>query len=859
MIELRILGTPQIAANGQAQDLLAQPKRLALLSYLACPSPGTVHRRDTLLALFWPEFPDDRARAALRKTLYHLRRALGADVLIANGDDNVALNAHRIRTDLDAFHTAIEAEDYPTALQLYRDDLLAGFFLADAPAFEEWQERTRATARTTATEAAWRLAERERDSGNGIEAARWGRRALALSGLDESALQRVMRLLDELGDRAGALNEYHAFARRMESEWDAAPSPKTRQLHDRMKAGDSDTSVPIRATAMPATPTGGRSVATNDRKLASRPGEFAGRWSRRQWLFAALLLGFASLGALIQVDRGSDRVGVPRLAVAAYDNQTGDPSLGILGQIYADRTARALAWAGSIPVTSPYSTLFLSPIPSQPSGGSERASPTRNFAEATQATVIVWGTMTRASHWIRFETHITDMTSGTTFHLPVDSAPSDDQLRAAKLIRGHVASTLDSALDLRSTSATPVPPPPPYAAYRAFVMGFERLFRDMNVREADSLLTEAAKLDPSFVTPALHLAMIYVKTGSAERADSILRELGYPVSASRWSTWDQLWSDVVYHRSRRDHTRAYRSLGALRGAVPTDGFVMAEFVREAYASGHYNDVISVLDATTPDQVPSLGYWTYLADALHAVGQYDRERQVADAAQKRGNPEALSAKFRARALIAVGDVAGLQDLLDRAEQEPNPRPRGWLASWVGTELMLHGHTGRAKEFLQRAIDSYDRNARDTTLGRAGRMDLAEVLYFTGRYVEARLVYHELLEYVESNAGPNGRGVNLHTRLWTLGRLGAIAAQLDFPEAARRYDSLIASSADDPHRALAALQRAVIWHHLGNTQASGAHLRDAVAAGFRVPDLHYYETDLPPLDSVLPRPLARVSVQ
>ena len=61
----------------EAEDVLHQPKRLALLVYLAMAEPRGFHRRDSLLALFWPELPEKRARNALNKTLHFLRSHLG--------------------------------------------------------------------------------------------------------------------------------------------------------------------------------------------------------------------------------------------------------------------------------------------------------------------------------------------------------------------------------------------------------------------------------------------------------------------------------------------------------------------------------------------------------------------------------------------------------------------------------------------------------------------------------------------------------------------------------------------------------------------------------------------------------------
>ena len=54
MVEFRLLGPLNLTtADGrEARSLLAQPRRLALLAYLAAATPRGLHRRDTILALF---------------------------------------------------------------------------------------------------------------------------------------------------------------------------------------------------------------------------------------------------------------------------------------------------------------------------------------------------------------------------------------------------------------------------------------------------------------------------------------------------------------------------------------------------------------------------------------------------------------------------------------------------------------------------------------------------------------------------------------------------------------------------------------------------------------------------------------
>jgi DNA-binding SARP family transcriptional activator len=76
MIELRTLGPLELRGTdpGGIAALVSQPKRLALLAYLAIAAPRGFHRRDSLLALFWPESDQAHARGALRNGLSFLRQ-----------------------------------------------------------------------------------------------------------------------------------------------------------------------------------------------------------------------------------------------------------------------------------------------------------------------------------------------------------------------------------------------------------------------------------------------------------------------------------------------------------------------------------------------------------------------------------------------------------------------------------------------------------------------------------------------------------------------------------------------------------------------------------------------------------------
>ena len=208
MIELRTLGTLDLrgADGGELSSLLSQPKRVALLVYLAVATPRGFHRRDKLLPLFWPETDQEHARTSLRKSIHVLRRALGSDVLYSRGDEDIGLNFGELWSDAAAFEQAVDEAAHEQALTLYRGDLLSGFHLPEAAEFDNWLDTERARLRRRAHEAARdlaRQAEAERDEGR---AAGWLRRALTLCPHDEVDFQALVKLLNRSGDRAGALH-----------------------------------------------------------------------------------------------------------------------------------------------------------------------------------------------------------------------------------------------------------------------------------------------------------------------------------------------------------------------------------------------------------------------------------------------------------------------------------------------------------------------------------------------------------------------------------------------------------------------------------------------------------------------------
>src|SRR5437660_10465156 len=94
MIRLRTLGAVDLkdSEGRELRPLLTQPKRLALLTYLALAGSSAFRRRDTVVALFWPELDEEHARGSLRQALRFLRRSLDERIIVSRGEEEMRVD-----------------------------------------------------------------------------------------------------------------------------------------------------------------------------------------------------------------------------------------------------------------------------------------------------------------------------------------------------------------------------------------------------------------------------------------------------------------------------------------------------------------------------------------------------------------------------------------------------------------------------------------------------------------------------------------------------------------------------------------------------------------------------------------------
>jgi serine/threonine-protein kinase len=306
VIEMRTLGTLDLhsAAGRELHSLLAQPKRVALLAYLCIAQPRGFHRRDTLLGLFWPDSDQEHARTSLRKSLHILRRALGDDAILSRGDEEVAVDFQLVSCDAAAFEASVKANRLEEALGLYRGDLLAGFFIDEAPEFDQWLQTERTRLRASAARAAIALSDQRESGGNVAAAVTWVRRALELSDTDERALQKLIELQCRAGDPTAASQAYEAFARHLAADYGTEPSADTRSLIERIRSGKESLGRRTEAKAPPQATfadsgVGPPSTLSVERKARRGTGEAEGSSRRANMQYVGTALAVLIIGTAI--------------------------------------------------------------------------------------------------------------------------------------------------------------------------------------------------------------------------------------------------------------------------------------------------------------------------------------------------------------------------------------------------------------------------------------------------------------------------------------------------------------------------------------------------------------------------------
>ena len=284
-VKLRFLGGCEVGGPG-GPIRLESAKTMALLAYLAIQ--GTPQTRQKLMGFLWADLPEKNAARNLRHALWNLKKSLapsGTECIRTTHQavafepvSGIWLDTAEFRRACENLgerspHAAIEMESLGAAVELYRGDLLDGFYADGAPAFEEWLLIQRERFRAMALTALQRLAILHRQRGDYGAGLLFARRMLALDPWREEAHRVVMDLLARAGHRSTALAQYETCRQVLAEEFHAEPTAETTALYETIlgsakgtisapapgkKGSKSLSAIPAHNLPLPPTPFVGR-------------------------------------------------------------------------------------------------------------------------------------------------------------------------------------------------------------------------------------------------------------------------------------------------------------------------------------------------------------------------------------------------------------------------------------------------------------------------------------------------------------------------------------------------------------------------------------------------------------------------
>ena len=718
MLRLRLLGSRELERTdkGDASSLFAQPKRFALLAYMACRA-DRFHRRDSLLAVFWPELDSFAARRALRNALYQLKLALGEDVFVARGDVELKIDGTKLWCDVPALGDAVAAAHYDEAVDLYRGDFLEGVHVSGAgEEFETWLQQERAQALERVLRALEHLCREHEAAGRPAQAAQAAIRATQLAPFDEAWVRRAVVALHASGDRGGAFTLFDSYARKLADEFEATPSPETVALVERLRLGGEPIPLAVVSRAEPAprpqadapapepAPSSLSISSPSPASVQARPA----RGPRYAVLIAALLL--VAGGLYVFARPRAQAAPRRRVIVAVFANRTGDPSLDPIADMMIDWITRSLLAEHVVDVVDPRA------LYTRGRDSTGRPVDAVLLARHNGANLIIDGSYYRSGDSLLFTANLLDASGRVLRSVGPLSASMSKPAAGVEATRVRVMMSLASVIDPRLAVAWRVGrAPPAYDAYVPYMAGLDE-FWSGQLTGAESSFALAVSKDSGFDAAVVALATSAANNGECRIVDSLDKVM----SARRRSLdkVDYLTLRVAVTRCHGHNDEMYRLASQRARLVSETSPYQISAASAAMWANHPADAAALLERIDPtvdlDWMPDANhgdYWENLINAYHVLGRYSDELA---AARRVDQPDDLSGIMdRAQALAGLERGSDALRVMDSSLTRP-PQPdlsngmapnmdgreeyrssAAWVVLWTMRELDVHGSAGVAR--------------------------------------------------------------------------------------------------------------------------------------------------------------------
>lgn len=239
LVRIHLLGSMR-ATTYLGDDILPRGRKArVILAYLALACGERVPRA-RLASLLWDRVPDEQAKKSFRQSLRELMCAMGplAGELMSVNRESLRLNGDLCWIDAIAVLAPRAGPSHSLRSDLVA--LCAGELLDDlegtSTSFDRWLlgERTRFTEhlRTLLEAELAHVLEAGHDSAMRAQVAR---RLIAFDPTHEGASRALMRVLNDMGERAQAVREYERCRQALKMRLDVQPSRETHALYQAIR------------------------------------------------------------------------------------------------------------------------------------------------------------------------------------------------------------------------------------------------------------------------------------------------------------------------------------------------------------------------------------------------------------------------------------------------------------------------------------------------------------------------------------------------------------------------------------------------------------------------------------------------
>jgi len=745
---LRLFGGLSLhRAKDPSPFLASHRKRLGLLAILTDAGDRGVSR-ETLLAILWPESDSEQARNSLNQTLFILRRELGTNSVIGNGE--LRLNPEVVAADAALFAQAIAECNWTDAVARYGGPFLSGFYLSGLPEFERWTEDRRAWYAASFHTALEALATEASAAGRSAEAIEWWRRRVSAEPLSSRVARSYASSLADAGDRTAALRHLSTHRALVVAELGAEPDPEVAALEALLKNGS-----PVESTVGVGASRRGPEQLVDADLVSSKPSSgFARRtWRRTAFASAAVIIVVATTALFISRPL-ADAPSKPAIAVVAVSLSSNDSIVARWNHVAVGAIEAGLAEMGlGRPVQLPTTPRAID-VGSR--GGAMRAGDELRSARAVGARYALLSVIAREGDTIVSSARLVSVADGTLLRIvrPVRGTV-DGMKRTIDEFEQRSIGMVATLLDSRAASLTSVAMPGPrYPAYRFFMDGLTE-FEASRYHEATTFFDSAYARDTTFTLPLIWSTFAAGNMRLSARRDSLVAWIAE--HKDRFDPANRFGIEYFVAEKRRDVAAQLAALQQASAAAPASewSYMVAIALRRAGRYGESFDAIKLID---PVNGWARGWKSYWGEAL---GEYSTQERLDEflpvlRAARAKLPRLNAAAVReVYVLYEMGRDAEFRRALrdyEAVDWQPTDFPPAVLLEQIA-ELPRSARSRQA--IAEECVDLFRQPRATVGLDWQAKSGIrAKCLYYAGRYDEAERSLRELVDSLDRRAAAPG---------------------------------------------------------------------------------------------------------